>query len=120
MRPASHVPHRCQRLVGLTVAEAKDCSRAASMGLEYKEPRPNMKQFSIDREVNEAVEKMMVRKATHALTVVHSGLALSVLALTGACLSCAGCVDKFLAAIRFRLCLHERLQYVTVAIALGL
>lgn len=47
-------------MAGLTVPEAKDCARAAAIGLEYKLPRP-MQEFSIQRQVDEAVDKMMVR-----------------------------------------------------------
>jgi hypothetical protein len=51
---------RCHRMAALTVPEAKDCARAAAIGLEYKLPRP-MQEFSIQRQVDEAVDKMMVR-----------------------------------------------------------
>lgn len=47
-------------MAGLTVPEAKDCARAAAIGLEYRLPRP-MQEFSIQRQVDEAVDKMMVR-----------------------------------------------------------
>lgn len=40
--------------------EVKDCVKAAALGLEYKQPRPTT-EFSIQREVDEAVDKMMVR-----------------------------------------------------------
>jgi len=56
---------RCYKMVGLRVGEAKDCVKAAALGLEYKEPRPT-KEFSIQREIDEAVEKMMVGGAGFA------------------------------------------------------
>lgn len=50
---------RCHKRVDLKVPEAKDCARAAALGLEYKMPRA-MKEFSIQRDIDEAVDKMTV------------------------------------------------------------
>lgn len=53
--------HRCYKAVGLSVDEVKDCVKAAAMAREYVMPRP-VTEFSIQREVEEAVDKMMVRE----------------------------------------------------------
>lgn len=73
-RKPSHLLHlscRCYKMVGLTVPETKDCVKAAAMGLEYKEPRPTT-EFSIQREIEAEVDKMMVSTAKHAVVVVQA------------------------------------------------